>query len=151
VIRSSESPFASAVLTNRLSTLSLSIPPVQAKTLVEPIRFRQQQLVDEIIPIVQNGARWISYQTYIGALGGVLASWTVYVPPFELVSASTAIGLGMLSITASIWSGQTRWHRVQKSFWRSWERSTDMLSSDIKVDPYMWRIADTIDCILIGY
>ena len=139
IIRSSSAPFGSAVLVNRLSTLSLSIPPVKSNTLVEPIIRRRNQLATDVAPLMQSKGRWIVYQSYLGAAGGVAASWAAYVPPLELITSSTAFGLGLLSVVASIYAGQTRWMKAQKGFWRSWDRTTEMLGSDINVSQQTLR------------
>lgn len=66
-------------------------------------------------------------------LGGIFASWWIYVPPVASASFATAVGLGLLSVLASIVLGQRRWDKAQQIFWKEWSRSTDMMRGDLQV------------------
>ncbi|WRT65407.1 uncharacterized protein IL334_002350 [Kwoniella shivajii] len=125
-------PFTSPLLLNHLSTLSLSIPPLSPASLTTPIIIRRRQLLTQSIPRLHTSAQRALLTTYATSLLGVSSSWMSFVPPISLTSASTAIGLGILSIVASLALGQRLWGRAQRKFWRDWKRITGMMKGDLE-------------------
>ncbi|WVW79700.1 hypothetical protein I302_101670 [Kwoniella bestiolae CBS 10118] len=125
-------PFTSPLLLNHLSTLSLSIPPLTPTSLTSPISTRRQQLLTQSIPRLHSSAQRALLTTYATSLLGVSLSWMSYVPPIALTSASTALGLGILSVVASLALGQRLWGKAQKKFWRDWKRITGMMKGDLE-------------------
>ncbi|KAK4689708.1 hypothetical protein P7C73_g389, partial [Tremellales sp. Uapishka_1] len=126
-------PFSSSLLLNHLSSLSLSIPPLLPDSFLDPIHSRRRQLLDFSVPRLQLSAQRALLSTYAISLGGTFASWLLYVPPFSIVSGSTAAGLGILCVLSSLLLGQRLWERSQKRFWRDWDRITKMLKGDLQV------------------
>ncbi|KAK8861291.1 hypothetical protein IAR55_002110 [Kwoniella newhampshirensis] len=125
-------PFTSPLLTNHLSTLSLSIPPLAPTSLLTPILTRRDQMLNQSVPRLQLSAQRALLSTYSTAFLGVSLSWVSYVPPLSTISAGTATGLGLLSIVASLAMGQRLWGRAQKRFWRDWKRITGMMKGDLQ-------------------
>ncbi|TYJ59017.1 hypothetical protein B9479_000005 [Cryptococcus floricola] len=125
-------PLSSPLLANHLSTLSLSIPTLTPAHLLSPIITRRNQLISQSIPRLQISAQRSLLTTYSTTILGVTGSWIGSVAPLELFSTSTAGGLGVLSVVASLALGQTLWARAQKRFWKDWERITGMLKGDLE-------------------
>ncbi|WVQ83505.1 hypothetical protein IAT38_005646 [Cryptococcus sp. DSM 104549] len=125
-------PFTSPLLTNHLSTLSLSIPPLTPTSLLSPLSSRRTQLLTTSIPRLQTSASRALLTTYSTALLGCSLSWVAYVPPVEILSAGTAGGLGLLGVVASLAWGQRLWGKAQKKFWKDWDRVTGMLKGDLE-------------------
>lgn len=125
-------PLSSPVLINHLSTLTLSIPEFEARTLLLPIQTRRRQLIEKAVPRLQLSAQ----RTLLATCGlsglGVAASWACYVPPLSLLSSATACGFGLLSVVASLALGQRWWSKAQRTFWKDWERITGMLRGDLQ-------------------
>lgn len=126
-------PLSSPILRNHLSTLSLAIPSFTPETLLAPLDRRRHQLVDVSVGYLQRAARNTALLTTGLGLGGVFASWWLYVPPVAFISAPTAVGLGLLSVVATVALGQRRWNKAQQMFWKEWSRSTGMLRGDLQV------------------
>lgn len=124
-------PLASPILRNHLSTLSLAIPKFNSDTLLECLRRRRSQL-EASAHRVQTEARKGIFSTAGLAITGLAASWWIYVPPVAALPAVTATGLGALGVVLAIYLGQRRWDRAQKTFWREWDRSTEMLRADLQ-------------------
>ena len=82
---------------------------------------------------LQREARNATLVTTSLGLVGAFASWWIYVPPIAVVSAATALGLGLLSVVGAVALGQRRWGRAQQVFWKEWSRSTGMLRGDLQV------------------
>ncbi|ODN76969.1 hypothetical protein L202_05532 [Cryptococcus amylolentus CBS 6039] len=125
-------PLSSPLLANYLSTLSLSIPTLTPAHLLSPILTRRNQLISQSIPRLQISAQRSLLTTYSTTILGVTGSWIGSVAPLELFSTSTAGGLGVLSVVASLALGQTLWARAQKRFWKDWDRITGMLKGDLE-------------------
>ncbi|ODN97240.1 hypothetical protein L198_03803 [Cryptococcus wingfieldii CBS 7118] len=125
-------PLSSPLLANHLSTLSLSIPTLTPAHLLSPILTRRNQLISQSIPRLQISAQRSLLTTYSTTILGVTGSWIGSVAPLELFSTSTAGGLGVLSVVASLALGQTLWARAQKRFWKDWDRITGMLKGDLE-------------------
>ncbi|WWC98869.1 hypothetical protein V866_005763 [Kwoniella sp. B9012] len=125
-------PFTSPLLLNHLSTLSLSVPPLTPTSLTSPILTRREQLLTQSIPRLHSSAQRALLTTYATSLLGVSLSWMSYVPPISLTSAPTAVGLGILSVVASLALGQRLWGKAQKKFWRDWKRITGMMKGDLE-------------------
>ncbi|WWD16806.1 hypothetical protein CI109_101238 [Kwoniella shandongensis] len=138
-------PFTSPLLSNHLSTLSLSIPPLAPTSLLTPILIRRDQLVGLSVPRLQLSAQRALLSTYSTAFLGVSMSWVSYVPPVDLISAGTATGLGLLSVVASLAMGQRLWGRAQKRFWRDWKRVTGMMKGDLQT-----RFATALDTQILA-
>lgn len=133
LIRRQPTPFQSAALVNHLSSLALSTPSIDPSTLTAPIAERRTMLITRSIPVVHRKAQRTLYTGYLMSLAGTVGAWVGYVPPIEMLSAPTAVGLGLLSVLGSLAWGQRRWAKVQKAFWRDWERSVAALRGDVQV------------------
>ena len=121
------------MLLNHLSTLSLSVPPLESSSFLSPIEKRRQQLVTQSVPRLQLSAQRSLLFTLAVAASGIAGSWVAFIPPFSLVSGATATGLGLLSIVGSLALGQRLWGKAQRKFWDDWKRITHMLRGDLKV------------------
>jgi hypothetical protein len=126
-------PFSSPLLVNRLSTLSLAIPVLTPFSLLEPIYRRRKQLSEVSVQRLHRTARASMLVTYGASASGALFSWLAQLDPLALVSSETAIGLGILSLVASVAAGQRLWHIAQRRFWKDFDRVTKMLEGDLKV------------------
>lgn len=126
-------PFSSPLLLNHLSSLGLSIPPVEPRTLLPPLTSRRNQLLSTVVPRLQVSAQRSLLTTYALSLAGVSASWVACVPPLALISGYTATALGLLSVVGGLALGQRFWARAQRRFWKDWARVTDMLKDDLVV------------------
>jgi hypothetical protein len=126
-------PFTSPVLLNHLSTLSLSVPPMDASSLLGPIAQRRRQLLDESVSRLRLSAQRSLLSTLFFASSGAAVSWALCVPPLSLISAATAAGLGVLSLVSAVALGQKFWSRTQQRFWADWQRVTSMLKGDLQV------------------
>ncbi|KAL1410163.1 hypothetical protein Q8F55_004168 [Vanrija albida] len=124
-------PFSSPLLLNHLSSLGLSIPPVEPRTLLPPLTSRRAQLLSTVVPRLQVSAQRSLLTTYALSLAGVSASWVACVPPLSLISGYTATGLGLLAVVGGLALGQRFWARAQCRFWKDWARVTDMLKDDL--------------------
>lgn len=124
-------PFSSPLLINHLSSLSLSIPRVSPSTLLQPVTSRRSQMLGTMVPKLQISAQRTLLSTYALSLAGVSASWCAYVQPLELISSSTAIGTGLLSLVSGVALGQQIWAKAQKRWWKDWDRVTNMLKDDL--------------------
>lgn len=129
-------PFSSHLLLNHLQTLSLSIPPFEPTTLLDPIETRRDQLQHFPVQRLQLSAQRALLSTYAMAFLGMSASWAAYVPPLASLSGSTAVGFALLSAIGSVALGQRLWLRAQKRFWRDWTRLTHMLKGDLQVSNF---------------
>jgi hypothetical protein len=125
-------PLSSPLLVNHLSTLSLSIPDLSPTTLLLPLQQRRQQIVNVAVSRLQTSARHALLTTLTLAATGIFSSWWAYVPPVELLSASTAGALGVLSVVSAAALGQNRWGKAQSRFWQEWDRATGMLRGDLQ-------------------
>lgn len=135
-------PFTSPVLMNHLKSLALSIPPVTPTTLLPPVTTRRQQLLTTAVPRLQVSAQRALLSTYALAFLGVSGSWCLCVPPLSMLSTYTSVGLGALSVVASLALGQTLWAKAQKRWWKDWDRVTAMLKDDL-ADNYD-KVVDTL-------
>ena len=138
--RSSSSPLLTfPTLLNRLSTLSMSVPPVEPQVLLEPISMRRRQILTDTVPRLQRAAHRILFTS--GTLGilGAAGAWMAYITPVSTLSASTAVALGALSAVSSAALGQRMWSRAQVQFWKDWNRITMMMREDLQVSAGMCR------------
>jgi hypothetical protein len=126
-------PFSSPLLLNHLSSLSLSVHPFDPSTLVDPIRIRRHQLIQQAVPRLQLSAQRGFLGTYSVAATGIFASWAAYVEPLSLLSSETALGCGTLSVAASLVLGQSLWKRAERRFWKDFDRIVEMLQHDLQV------------------
>lgn len=126
-------PFSSPLLLNHLSSLSLSVHPFDPSTLVDPIRIRRRQLIQQAVPRLQLSAQRGFLGTYSVAATGIFVSWAAYVEPLSLLSSETALGCGTLSVAASLVLGQSLWKRAERRFWKDFDRIVEMLQHDLQV------------------
>lgn len=126
-------PLSSPVLVNHLQTLTLSIPPLEPRSLLQPVISRKSQLMSGTTDRLQASAYRILLSSLSTATGGVTLAWFSYVSPMSMLSAASATGCGILSVVAALAVGQRLWRRSQRRFWSDWDRITAMLHGDLKV------------------
>lgn len=125
-------PANTAVLSNHLASLSVSIPTITPDCLTGPIEARRHQLLDTSASRLHRSAqRALGGTVSLSALSAAL-SWASTLPSIELLSVDTAVGLAGLGIVGSFALGQRAWLKAQRRFWRDWDRVISMLRGDLQ-------------------
>lgn len=126
-------PFSSPLLINHLSSLFLSVPVIEADTMLAPVHRRRNQLRQLSVPRLQSSAYRILATTFSVAFVGSGLSCLACIPPFAIIHSSAAIACGATAVLSSVLLGQRLWARAVQHFWRDWARVTMMLKTDLQV------------------